>query len=103
MKKKELVAELSRKTCMTHEQVEDTLYALQDIIVDRLCAGDSVQIWGFLDFKVNEPKEITKYNPKTGKIESFGKRSRVVISLSDRLRRIVSDSVNEKIDRKNED
>lgn len=66
MNKKELVEAMAKKAGVPASQTSKVLDAFVDVVSEALKAGDSVQLVGFLSFKVGERAERIGRNPATG-------------------------------------
>jgi len=66
MTTKELIASIAAKSGLTKSQVADLLDATEDMIVQNLLDGKSVQIQNFGTLEVRQKKERLSVHPKTG-------------------------------------
>ena len=66
MNKKELIAEIAKRTDTTQKEAEKGLNAFCEIISEELIANRKVQILGFGSFEVRERAARTGKNPRTG-------------------------------------
>lgn len=67
MNKTELVDSIAAKANITKVAAKTALEATLESISESLKKGEAVQLVGFGTFKVNNRKERTGRNPKTGK------------------------------------
>ena len=67
MKKKELIAAISKASGMAKNESEVALNAVISCISDLLGRGDSIVLPGFASLKVKERAARTGRNPSTGK------------------------------------
>ena len=56
MTKKELIAEVARRTGLTREEAFSSLEAITEVISEQLCKGDMVSLRGFGNFVVKHRK-----------------------------------------------
>lgn len=68
MNKKELIAEIAKRTSTTQKEAEKGLNAFCEIISEELIANRKVQILGFGSFEVRERAARTGKNPRTGEM-----------------------------------
>ena len=66
MNKGELVEAISEKADVTKKDIDTTLSAALDIIVESVTSGDKVTLVGFGSFEKRDRKEREGRNPKTG-------------------------------------
>lgn len=66
MNKTELIANVSDKSGVAKDQVEDVINAFTKVVSDTLVEGDKVQLTGFGTFEVSERAAREGRNPKTG-------------------------------------
>lgn len=65
MVKGELVEKMAVKTGLSKKDMEKSLVAFQDVVMEELQAGGKVQLVGFGTFEVVDRKERMGRNPKT--------------------------------------
>ena len=65
MNKTELISAAAEKTGMSKKDTEKAITAALDIITEKLCAGEKVQLVGFGAFDVKERAARMGRNPKT--------------------------------------
>lgn len=68
MNKKELIAEIAKRTSTTQKEAEKGLNTFCEIIREELVANRKVQITGFGIFEVRERAARTGKNPRTGEL-----------------------------------
>ena len=66
MTKKELVAEVARKTGLTRAQIEHALDMINEVIIEETKAGNEVYIGEIGKIKVKRSAERQGRNPATG-------------------------------------
>ncbi len=65
MNKTELIAAVAERTNMTKKDVENTMTAMLDTIMERVAAGEDIRIVGFGTFERRERKERKGCDPRT--------------------------------------
>lgn len=68
MNKTEFISSISSKLDgqVTKKDIDLVVKAYQDVIIEAMAGGDSVQLLGFATFKASQRKERTGKNPLTG-------------------------------------
>ena len=66
MTTQQIIAEISRRTDLSKEQVSTLLQGTTEIITDNLLDGKSIHIQDFGDLEVRKKNERVNVNPKTG-------------------------------------
>ena len=65
MNKSELVAAMAAKAELSKKDAEKALKAFEDVVMEKLQAGERIQLVGFGPFEVTERKARVGRNPKT--------------------------------------
>lgn len=65
MNKSELVAAMAAKAELSKKDAEKALKAFEDVVMEKLQAGERIQLVGFGTFEVTERKARVGRNPKT--------------------------------------
>lgn len=66
MTTQQIIAEISRHTGLSKEQVSTLLQGTTEIITDNLLDGKNIHIQDFGDLEVRKKNERVNVNPKTG-------------------------------------
>ena len=90
MTKKELVAEVARKTGLTRAQTEHALDAINEVIIDETKAGNEVYIGEIGKIKVRRSAEKKGRNPSTGEAITIKAKNNPVFKPSISYKRILN-------------
>jgi DNA-binding protein HU-beta len=71
MHKRQLIAEVARRTALTQPQVQEALGGILEVIAETMAAGDAITLVGFGRFEANEhrPRTVQGRDGKTYHVE----------------------------------
>lgn len=87
MKKSELIERVSEKIdYLTKKQVETIVDIIFDCMIDRLLAGEKIELRDFGNFKIKERNARVARNPKTGESVSVPPQRAIHFKMSKALK-----------------
>ncbi len=86
MTTKELISNIAKKAGLTKSQVADLLDATEEVIVQHLLEGKSVQIQGFGTLDVKQKKERISVHPRTGERSMIPPKQQVTFKPTQNLK-----------------
>ena len=90
MNKKTLIEELSKKTKMTLTESKNAIEQFQNIIIEALKRGDTVNLMNFGSFKVVERKARIVYNPINKKFDKHQAKRVPIFKCGEKLKNEVA-------------
>lgn len=83
LKKKEFLAEVSKKANTTQKSVDEVLVSVKAVVEEELQKGEKVTLPGICTFtpRVKEAGEMTVRNPRTGEVSTKHAEAKAVVKV----------------------
>jgi DNA-binding protein HU-beta len=91
MNRVELVGKVAKESGLTRAQSDAAIEAFVNVVSESLKQGDKVSLKGFGTFEVNERKERTGRNPRTGETVTIKARKAPAFKVSSSLKKLVNE------------
>jgi DNA-binding protein HU-beta len=91
MNRVELVSKIAQETGLTKVQADAAVNSFVNVVSDALKQGDKISLKGFGTFEVNERKERTGRNPRTGETVVIKARKAPSFKVSSSLKKLVNE------------